>query len=576
MTTAKGYKITDAERKTRVGIAVRNFDELKKKTIDKFKLSLSSAQISFQTPDGTMVESEDYFQTLPAQTLLIWVKSGERAETDAEILYKTIREVNEEYLNAGEKVQEFFTEKMKNKVFKLAEVLKGIDAEKVKLSDKSDHPEWFEGIRISALQSDNMNYRNSYKLSADREAFREAHLAEDPYEASRQVVHRGYTRNRGFRGNRGSSSRGNYNKSRVASYRKQNSKITELDLADSLNKKYFPGIKDPQDAMNQIEATQTFKTSRLTITTRQIGFGCVNIFMGLRGFNNVPVQGNIYQMYRVFLAMTETKVVLVNRGIIDLQLHSSDFTHFNNDENFLITAQSLLAVPEPISDVINAIGIVTTNGRKYVPGIGRANFTGGHLFIPQSEQITYSNLRQTAEALANNATPAEYRRRFYRNNPIPGAVWQGAPENPVLMNADEIIPADYNLGNLINDIEDVQVKLNFMSRKAKKHSELVRYETEGTKSMLTCNCQESIRIDERNPGEALNEYERRVKMYGDITSYWNLEKLGAKEMVNGALCLLGELPNSIDLEYPVYILRNERVGVEVSNLQYRATVLKYS
>lgn len=60
-------------------------------------------------------------------------------------MYKTIREVNEEYLNAGEKVQEFFTEKMKTKVFKLAEVLKGIDPEKVKLSSRSDHPEWFEG-----------------------------------------------------------------------------------------------------------------------------------------------------------------------------------------------------------------------------------------------------------------------------------------------------------------------------------------------------------------------------------------------------------------------------------------------
>lgn len=73
MTAARGYKVTDAERKTRVGIAVKNFDELKKKTIDKFKLSYSCTEINFQTPDGTKVESDDYFQTLPPQTLLIWV-----------------------------------------------------------------------------------------------------------------------------------------------------------------------------------------------------------------------------------------------------------------------------------------------------------------------------------------------------------------------------------------------------------------------------------------------------------------------------------------------------------------------
>lgn len=145
MTTTKGFKVTDAERKTRVGIAVKNFEELKKKTIDKFKLKFSPGQLDFQTPDGIIIENDEYFQTLPPQTLLIWVKKGEKAKTDAEILYKTIREVNDEYLTAGEKVQEFFTEKMKNKVFKLAEVLKGIDGERAKLSTRAEHPEWFEG-----------------------------------------------------------------------------------------------------------------------------------------------------------------------------------------------------------------------------------------------------------------------------------------------------------------------------------------------------------------------------------------------------------------------------------------------
>lgn len=145
MGTVKGFKVTDSERKVRVGIAAKSFEDLKKKTMEKFKLKLNENQILFQTADGTVVENNDYFETLEAQTLLIWVKKGERAETDAEILYKTIREVNEEYLSAGEKVQEFFTEKMKNKVFKLAEVLKGIDTNKTLCSKKNDHPEWFEG-----------------------------------------------------------------------------------------------------------------------------------------------------------------------------------------------------------------------------------------------------------------------------------------------------------------------------------------------------------------------------------------------------------------------------------------------
>lgn len=143
--SAKGFKVTDANRKIRVGVAAKDLEELKVKTIMKFKLKLTPSEIEFQLPDGTFVETEDYLQTLKPQTLLIWVKHGEIAQTDSEILYKTIREVNNEYLTAGEKVQEFFSENMKSKVYKLAELLRGIDDDKSKFSLKSEHPEWFEG-----------------------------------------------------------------------------------------------------------------------------------------------------------------------------------------------------------------------------------------------------------------------------------------------------------------------------------------------------------------------------------------------------------------------------------------------
>lgn len=151
MSSVKGIKVTDADRKVRVGIAVKNLEDLKMKTVTKFNLNIPANKISFQTPDGTVVENDEYLYTLPPQTLLIWLKEGQKAETDAEILYKTIREVNEEYLTAGEKVQEFFTEKMKSKVYKLAEVLKSIDDDKLKLSLKDDHPDWFEGICSSFI-----------------------------------------------------------------------------------------------------------------------------------------------------------------------------------------------------------------------------------------------------------------------------------------------------------------------------------------------------------------------------------------------------------------------------------------
>ncbi|KAL3274368.1 hypothetical protein HHI36_015766 [Cryptolaemus montrouzieri] len=161
MTTSKGFKITDSDRKTRVGVAAKNLEELKMKTIQKFKLKLDPSELRFHLPDGTFLETDEYLQTLEAQTLLIWVKQGESPQTDAEILYRTIREVNNEYLTAGEKVQEFFTENMKSKVYKLAELLRGIDNGKAKISSKEEHPEWFEGLETNAKTKEEYMFRRA-------------------------------------------------------------------------------------------------------------------------------------------------------------------------------------------------------------------------------------------------------------------------------------------------------------------------------------------------------------------------------------------------------------------------------
>lgn len=147
----KGFKVTDAERKVRVGIAVEHLADLKKKTIIKFKLP-EGEDIFFQTRDGIPIRAEDEFLGLPAQTLLIWVRKGERAETDAEILYRTIREVNFDFLTTGEKVAEFFTEQMKSNVYSLAKVLKEMDDDKAKASTKEGDPDWFQGERDPPLK----------------------------------------------------------------------------------------------------------------------------------------------------------------------------------------------------------------------------------------------------------------------------------------------------------------------------------------------------------------------------------------------------------------------------------------
>ncbi|CAG9773471.1 unnamed protein product [Ceutorhynchus assimilis] len=76
--------------------------------------------------------------------------------------------------------------------------------------------------------------------------------------------------------------------------REQRSKISMDDLNEELKKKLFPGIKNAQSAMYRLESLQTAKAVELAVTTRQIGFGVVHLFVALRQFNNVAIQGNVY------------------------------------------------------------------------------------------------------------------------------------------------------------------------------------------------------------------------------------------------------------------------------------------
>lgn len=73
-----------------------------------------------------------------------------------------------------------------------------------------------------------------------------------------------------------------------------------------------------------------------------------------------------------------------------------------------------------------------------------------------------------------------------------------------------------------------------------------------------CNEQEDLKIIDHGANEPLADYNRRIKLEGDITEFFSLEKLAPVEQINGTLCLLGEKPTSINLAYPIYIGRDKR------------------
>lgn len=67
---------------------------------------------------------------------------------DADLLYETLRRVNIEYITAGDKVSQFLTENLKNKIAVLNNALNKDDT-KTAFSLREEHPEWFHGLETN-------------------------------------------------------------------------------------------------------------------------------------------------------------------------------------------------------------------------------------------------------------------------------------------------------------------------------------------------------------------------------------------------------------------------------------------
>nr|CAD7596661.1 unnamed protein product [Timema genevievae] len=141
----RGFKVTNSVRSRTVGVTCRSFDELVDKSCQK--LDVPRKTVVVQLLDGTIVDDEEYFQTLPQQTLLIFLRPGENSLSGADILYKALKAVNLDFLQTGEQVKDFFSTDLKNKVRQLAQLISdsGRDERTTLLSSISQDPLWFQG-----------------------------------------------------------------------------------------------------------------------------------------------------------------------------------------------------------------------------------------------------------------------------------------------------------------------------------------------------------------------------------------------------------------------------------------------
>nr|CAD7459852.1 unnamed protein product [Timema tahoe] len=157
----RGFKVTNSVRSRTVGVACRSFDELVDKSCQK--LDIPRKTVVVQLLDGTIVDDEEYFQTLPQHMLLIFLRPGENSLSGADILYNALKAVNLDFLQTGEQVKDFFSTDLKNKVRQLAQLISdsGRDERITLLSSISQDPLWFQGLDTRAKSKEEVMFRSA-------------------------------------------------------------------------------------------------------------------------------------------------------------------------------------------------------------------------------------------------------------------------------------------------------------------------------------------------------------------------------------------------------------------------------
>ncbi|XP_050538748.1 DNA fragmentation factor subunit beta isoform X2 [Daktulosphaira vitifoliae] len=173
----RGYKISNSTRDKKFGIACYSFEDLRIKGCQKLKINNKKVTILLQ--DGTIIDDEEYFQTLPNQTLFIFRLNGENYMTGADIIYNALKTVDVNLLKISSvEIKSFMDENIKDKIRVLSSIIDIQDSEKVDctiLSLRSKHPQWFEDLDTRSQTKEEFMFKRSqerirnymYKTKAD-------------------------------------------------------------------------------------------------------------------------------------------------------------------------------------------------------------------------------------------------------------------------------------------------------------------------------------------------------------------------------------------------------------------------
>jgi len=316
------------------------------------------------------------------------------------------------------------------------------------------------------------------------------------------------------------------------------------NVKTALYEKLFFGYSSITNAIKNIELNQITRTVNIPITTRSIGFILNDLmakFAQLRVLNNQDLTLLVHASYRVALLCIEVKLE-----------EARNLQHSRNlDMNRFLTSQVTSDVKKalrgmganfaPVVNYVSAIGYFKTTSAEYMPrhprSIGRFDYL----------HVSITNLREVVQYLSSQGNESVQHRIEFRNHcPIPGAEWnigirRGANEEnadiPVLSNPDDIIPADYNITQVFDDLAIIGQSVEVIGRRYPKYvsSGAINYTSPGSICQLVSNNKASIKCP--SLGGMLN----KTTIIGKHDRFWSPIHLSDPEFYMGVAYMLGEI-----------------------------------
>uniref|UniRef100_A0A0A1X529 Anaphase-promoting complex subunit 4 n=1 Tax=Zeugodacus cucurbitae TaxID=28588 RepID=A0A0A1X529_ZEUCU len=313
----------------------------------------------------------------------------------------------------------------------------------------------------------------------------------------------------------------------------------------------------------------------LPISTRSVGLNIrclvkeIQLLLGNK-YKDFEYYRLTNALYRVTLLRLHMKI---NKGfrncIIDLR--KSDAPYFIT-EDFERSIECMGPDFTIIHQLLSAVGYVQYGRDSFVPVLP---------LLKQDQHcdpinVRFTNLRNIVTSLADRETSIEVRRHFWEYNPIPGAKWSttdvdGKDEfatNTYLSNPNDIMPENYNLPELNEDISIIQVIVTIISREYPKYitNKRIDFCSSGSEAQFVSSIAKPIRCS-----SYLDNHLETPK--GDYDEFWSPRWLTQTQRDLGVNCLFGEYSEAIENQCLLYI-RSEEVATQYIAQHYWAMFYK--